>query len=290
VSTEPDAQPLIVDVGMHRGEDTAFYLAKGFRVLAVEANPDLAALGRQRFADDIAAGRLTVRETAIAEEDGTVSFFVGEQDGWGSLDQRRAGSNLNVPTREVTVEACTFEQLLEGLSPYYVKVDIEGADLTCVEAMARVADPPAYFSFECDLTKPAETQAGVRVLAHRGYTRFKLVNQALNPQVRCPSPPREGRFVDVTFTHDMSGPFGEETPGDWMDLPQILERFTRLADQQAVRASYAETGRVFGLPLGRFHRVLKTAYNVAPVRVARRRWAAARGNEVGGWFDLHAAR
>ena len=32
---------LIYDVGMHNGADTAFYLAKGFRVVAVEANPEL---------------------------------------------------------------------------------------------------------------------------------------------------------------------------------------------------------------------------------------------------------
>lgn len=28
----------IFDIGMHRGEGTRFYLAKGFRVVAVEAN------------------------------------------------------------------------------------------------------------------------------------------------------------------------------------------------------------------------------------------------------------
>jgi hypothetical protein len=30
---------LIYDLGMHRGGDTQFYLEKGFRVVAVEANP-----------------------------------------------------------------------------------------------------------------------------------------------------------------------------------------------------------------------------------------------------------
>ena len=32
---------LIIDVGMHNGDDTAFYLAKGFEVVAVEANAAL---------------------------------------------------------------------------------------------------------------------------------------------------------------------------------------------------------------------------------------------------------
>ena len=34
---------LIMDVGMHRGEDAEFYLKKGFRVVGVEANPELVA-------------------------------------------------------------------------------------------------------------------------------------------------------------------------------------------------------------------------------------------------------
>src|SRR5690348_14857053 len=40
---------LIYDVGLCDGDDTAFYLAKGFRVVAVEANPALVAAAKQRF-------------------------------------------------------------------------------------------------------------------------------------------------------------------------------------------------------------------------------------------------
>ena len=34
---------LIYDIGLHRGEDTAYYVARGFNVIAIEANPDLVA-------------------------------------------------------------------------------------------------------------------------------------------------------------------------------------------------------------------------------------------------------
>ena len=33
---------IIFDIGMHCGEDTDFYLKKGFTVVGVEANPELA--------------------------------------------------------------------------------------------------------------------------------------------------------------------------------------------------------------------------------------------------------
>lgn len=40
---------LIFDIGMYKGEDTDFYLKRGFRVIAFEANPDMIALLRATF-------------------------------------------------------------------------------------------------------------------------------------------------------------------------------------------------------------------------------------------------
>jgi hypothetical protein len=51
---------LIYDVGMHSGEDTEFYLKKGFRVIAFEANSDLAASARSKFHDYIAKDKLVI--------------------------------------------------------------------------------------------------------------------------------------------------------------------------------------------------------------------------------------
>ena len=58
---------LIYDVGAHQGEDTDFYLRKGFRVVAVEADPVLAARLRENFATAIDCGQLVVVEAAVAD-------------------------------------------------------------------------------------------------------------------------------------------------------------------------------------------------------------------------------
>ena len=42
---------MIFDVGCHNGQDFVFYLKKGFKVVAIEANPTLCTELRQRFAD-----------------------------------------------------------------------------------------------------------------------------------------------------------------------------------------------------------------------------------------------
>jgi hypothetical protein len=45
---------------MNNGDDTAYYLRRGFRVLAIEANPDLVANAEIRF-----AGKIGKRRTSI---------------------------------------------------------------------------------------------------------------------------------------------------------------------------------------------------------------------------------
>jgi hypothetical protein len=61
---------------MHDGDDTAYYLAKGCSVGAVEANPDLCARGRRRFTGEIHASRLLIEEVAIRTEEGEGAFYV----------------------------------------------------------------------------------------------------------------------------------------------------------------------------------------------------------------------
>ena len=58
---------LIYDVGHHKGEDTAYYLKKGFHVVTFEADPDLISLSKKKFSKEISDGSLTIVEGAIVE-------------------------------------------------------------------------------------------------------------------------------------------------------------------------------------------------------------------------------
>ena len=68
---------IIFDIGMHRGEDTDFYLKKGFTVVGVEANPALVQECRKRFQSQIENGQLHIIDKAIAEVAGEISFRGG---------------------------------------------------------------------------------------------------------------------------------------------------------------------------------------------------------------------
>ncbi|MFC6286537.1 FkbM family methyltransferase [Nocardioides sp. GCM10027113] len=280
---------LIVDVGMHRGDDTDFYLRKGFRVVAIEADPRLTAEAELRFSAAIAEGRLVVLNVAVAEEPGEVDFYASSIEGWGSIRAERAGSALGADVERLRVPSDTFAGLLSPFPvPYYVKVDIEGADRLCIESLCGMEHRPELVSFEADVSDPTGTEDLIELLSQSGYRDFKLVNQALNPSVRCPFPALEGRYVDARFTHEMSGPFGREAPGEWQRAEAISQRLIEIGRQQRARATYAESGRILGLPLGRFHRQVKAVYNLPPVVAVRQRYAQARGRDMGGWFDVHA--
>ena len=52
---------------MHKGEDTDFYLNKGFNVVGFEADPELIVFCKNRFKNEIEKKKLIIIEGAIVE-------------------------------------------------------------------------------------------------------------------------------------------------------------------------------------------------------------------------------
>lgn len=216
---------LIFDLGMHEGHDTEFYLGKGFDVVAVEANPVMAQKGRERFADAIAQGRLTIVEAAIYETPGTIPFYVNETVSDWSSAYTTFGARPGTDFKEIQVEAIRFRGILDRFGcPYYIKIDIEGADSLVFDDLAQFGEIPKHISAEFG-PFPLMLKA-----YNLGYRRFKLVNQDSNRFSQLPNPPLEGQYCEHTFNGLMSGPFGEEAPGPWMAFEEISRTFLTIVD------------------------------------------------------------
>lgn len=221
---------LIFDIGLHQGEDTSFYLAKGYSVVAVEANPTLCEQAREQFADHIAAGRLTVVHSAIAATEGPVTFYANEHSEWGTADSAWAERNARQFNAQVvetlTVPGVTLDSLLQQHGvPYYMKIDIEGADLICLQALRGSASRPRFVSIESDKRSWRALRFEFDLLGELGYQRFKVVNQAKVRQQTPPQPAREGQYVDFRFPIHSSGMFGDEAPGEWLTRQRALLRY-----------------------------------------------------------------
>ena len=222
--------PTIIDLGMHTGQDTAFYLKKGFRVIAVEADPGLIAEAESRFAGEISDGRLELIHAALAEHDGETRFCRSRADTLYStlLPSRLETSREGYDT--ITVPAISPETLLGRAGTVrYLKIDIEGADDYVLRALIRSPEfRPPFVSAEVNGPEQAA------LLFAAGYRGFKLVNQARFARWRQPDPPLEGLHADHAFELHSSGLFGEESPGPWVSFKDVTKQWVAAARLMAL--------------------------------------------------------
>lgn len=220
---------LIFDIGMFTGDDTAYYLNKGYRVIAVEANPVLAKAGTEKFSDYIKNGSLTIINKGIAEKQGECSFWVNKANGeWSSFNKEMA-IKWSPDVHEVKVETTNLNELFKTYGvPFFLKIDIEGMDIFCLKSID-ANNKPRYVSCEVGELEMLE------ILQAKGYTKFKMINQASG--FSSFSAFKEVFFVPSliekiiwkikkkafksSIPYGNSGYFGEDTKGQWKSFEEI---------------------------------------------------------------------
>jgi len=247
---------LVFDIGLHNGDDAAYYLDLGYLVVGVEANPLLAARCTQRFENEIHQARLKVINAGVLKESGEFIFYRNlREDGWSSFQPERG--KKGGAWEELKIPCITTQQLIaEHGKPFFMKVDIEGADLQALHSLT-TATAPAYVSLELNCADPI-----LERLIELGYSSFKFVNGEtywptppileqqigwrllrkigrLAPFVRnsiCRLPQRlrpnseydpPGKYspAGYAFGRYSSGPFGEEAAGSWLNSAAALRWF-----------------------------------------------------------------
>jgi len=285
--TSPKHPDLIYDVGMHLGEDTEFYLRKGFRVVGFEADPRHVQLCRGRFAEAIADGRLILVEGAIVAGSALsagqqrVAFYRNETlSVWGTANVEWADRNARrgATSSQIEVAAVDFGAALEANGiPHYLKIDIEGSDLVCLEALKRSEARPDYLSLESSKTSYASIRQEIALLSELGYDRFQAVEQSELPTLQSPPfPPREGGYDARQFERGSSGLFGAELSGTWKSRREILNLY------RAIRLGYVLVGDEGILSRWTFRG--SSRLQSWARRLVHRLTRAA----VPGWYDTHA--
>ncbi|WP_161141288.1 FkbM family methyltransferase [Propylenella binzhouense] len=213
---------LIFDIGLHKGKDSDFYLKKGFRVVGIEAIPDLATSATALLQPFVESGRMVVVNKALSHRSGeTLPFYVNPaKDDWGSLEKHKAEKGM-ANAVEIRVETITLPELFDAYGvPYYMKTDIEGGDHIVLEQLAADARRPTYISVEANEPRDFDR------IAQCGYRSVQIVNQWLHPFTVCPNPPLEGSYVPARFDGETSGLFGRELPANrWIDVNEAKNRY-----------------------------------------------------------------
>lgn len=228
---------LIYDVGLHHGQDTDFYLKKGFRVIAFEADPHNAEFCRKRFSAAISDGRLTIVEGAITEDISAngnlaseVKFYQNADHSlWGSTSEDWAVRNEVLGTRNevIRVPSIDFAACLEKYGiPHYLKADIVGSETICLRALLKFANKPDYLSIRSEKLVWRKLEYEFELLEKLGYDRFKAVKQDFE-RIRPQLPSTNGTKLH-TFEEGASGPFGEDSPGRWKVGTDVVIDYRRV--------------------------------------------------------------
>jgi FkbM family methyltransferase len=173
---------LIYDVGMNNGDDTAYYLACGFRVLAIDADPDLVAAANKRFKVEIESTKLIILNVGITERTTTAEFWINEaRPEWNSFD-RHLTMRRGEPHHSILVQCRRIDEIFAEYGvPFYLKVDIEGNDIICCNQLSS-SNKPKYVSVEM-----SQMELLLR-LRDLGYDRFKLISQVNQQSIRSRDP------------------------------------------------------------------------------------------------------
>jgi FkbM family methyltransferase len=230
------ATDLVMDVGLYTGEDTAYYLHRGYRVVAIDANPIMIERAERRFAAEISAQRLVLLNIGIFTSGGAADFWISSHDDWSSFDKNNA-SKLRAKAHSISVECVRFDQILERYGvPFYLKIDIEKLDGSCLEALTP-ACRPRYVSWEASSNSLVELET----MKNLGYDAFKCIDQRTlracslddygkrkrSALGRTIAGLRRRKHGGWEFDRGLSsGPFGEDTDGDWRPFAEIANEFS----------------------------------------------------------------
>ena len=277
---------LVFDLGFHRGEDSGYYLAMGRRVVAVEANGELVAAGRERFAAELATGRFTLVHAALVgwpqrQEQAELLFYPHpERSEWGSVDLRWVQRNAQahgLPHGEpVRVPTLCLEELVERHGcPGFLKIDIEGADEAVLADLGRIAVRPATVSWETGKESLRGVLRQHRRLTTLGYGRFRVVQQAY---LECAPPALGPNGSHWSFEPGCSGTLPELSPQPWRSLTWVSGQYALLflayglvGPRSWFRAAARHPSRWIG---------------GVPRRIQR--WAERRRLPLPGWVDSQA--
>jgi len=271
-------QNLIYDIGLHKGEDTAFYLKLGYNVIAIEANPDLVQYCHQRFAEQIKTQQLVIIYGALTDplagQEGVVTFYKNNTlSEWGTIDPlwvERNRTSFNTTAEEISVPIIRLDDILRKYGcPYFMKIDIEGADMFCLDYLKLIDDKPQFLSIESNKVNFSKLIEEFNTLSNLGYTKYAIAQQATIGNSTY-NVTLGDKTIQHTFEISASGLFGELLNMPW------VEKEVAIAEYKWIFKFY----KLFGdnsifMKSGEFSYM----YHLLQQQL---------GEPLAGWYDTHA--
>ena len=220
----------IFDLGMHNGDDSSYYLERGFKVIAVEANVELCDECNIRFKREISRGDLVIINKAIWERnDQTIEFYISSLNSeWSTI--HRNPHMLGENPRKITVGTITLDALISQFGvPHYIKCDIEGSDIVFCQQLSKKDIKPDFVSAE------ATSLEVLGFLMAAGYDKFQLINNAKVRRFASMKTFEDSVYGNARakITGHCSGEFGFDLDSKkWLTFEEAAYRWLKHVDLQ----------------------------------------------------------
>jgi len=268
-------EKLIFDLGFHLGEDTSHYLALGFNVVAIEADPNLYRLGLKSFSKAISEQRLTlINAAAVSREQRLsrpqISFFPHSKNSlWGTVDvdfvHRNTTAHQSPHEPAITIDTISLEEVVEKYGcPIFLKIDIEGMDAEVVEDLDRLPVIPEFVSWETGKKSLCRVLHTHLRLFGLGYRKFRIAQQM---------------FSSPDFPSHSSGPIPSQHPLKWRGILSTMLSYILLF----IIYKLIGPGSIFSWAEHHSSSIINTFPRIVRKETIKRRIPFP------GWFDSHAA-
>ena len=201
---------VIYDFGANKGQNLEYFLSKGYKVVAVEANRLLCDNIERKFSVAISENNLKVINCCLSETEDNkiVDFYIHKTNS--------VLSQFAVPSHDIITEFKKIQVISKKPStiikengfPYYIKIDIEHYDLNVLRELMSSRVLPKYISVEAHhpevLDLLIKNKHFVSFNAVRGATVHKLYKK---------------------FDSHSAGPFGNDIISPWLDKEGISSLF-----------------------------------------------------------------
>lgn len=174
---------LIYILGGWHGEDSLYFLDRGFNVVCVEANPDCVAIIKRKCQIFLESGQLILIEKCISDVEGKIDFYCSQSDEWSSCHVE-ISNRKSKQKKTVKVDTVNLQELFDEHGvPVYCKIDIEGEDHTAINMMV---NKPKFISAESEcvgnITQKTDDDIlkVLNAMKNAGYTKFHLIRQTNN--------------------------------------------------------------------------------------------------------------
>lgn len=170
-------------IGCWTGIDVDYYLYRGYKVIAVEANARLYHDLRMKYKVAIQKGNLVLINKAVYSEEGQLIPFYIEPNNpnWSSIYQHVAQRLISDPDDilKVYVETTTIPELISQYGePDLLRISLSGGELEVLEGIKKMDYLPKYLTTETEFVGNAYHEGEefeiLDKLHELGYTKFHL--------------------------------------------------------------------------------------------------------------------